>query len=177
MSYGVILADCPWRYTHSRSKSRRVENHYPTMTLADICALRVADIAATDSVLFLWATAPKLPEALDVMDAWGFTYKTNAVWDKELMGMGYYFRVQHELLLVGTLGKPRCPAPGTRVRSVFRSPRALHSAKPGVVRAAIECMYPEAARVELFARELVPGWDAWGDEVLGQEHLRELLHH
>jgi N6-adenosine-specific RNA methylase IME4 len=163
-SYTVVLADPPWRYEHVRTKSRRVENHYATMPLADICALPVANLAAPDSVLFLWATAPKLPEALRVMDAWGFAYRTQAMWDKCRIGMGYWFRGQHELLLLGTRGKPRTPAFGSRASSVIRSPRGRHSAKPPAARALIEAMFPAARRLELFAREQSPGWDVWGAE-------------
>lgn len=99
--FNLIYADPPWKYRYSRSKSRRIENHYDTMTLQNIKDLPVQQIIADDCVLFLWATAPKLLEALEVLQAWGFGYRTCAVWDKEIIGMGYYFRGQHELLLVG----------------------------------------------------------------------------
>lgn len=102
-SYQVIYADPPWRYDFSKSNSREIENQYPTMTVEEICALDVP--SSTNSVLYLWATAPKLREALQVMDAWGFEYKSQMVWDKEILGMGYWFRGQHEILLVGTKGK------------------------------------------------------------------------
>lgn len=96
--YEVIYADPPWRYDFSKSNSREIENQYPTMSVDEICSLKVP--TADNAVLYLWATAPKLLEALRVMDAWGFEYKTNAVWDKQIIGMGYWFRGQHELLLV-----------------------------------------------------------------------------
>ena len=82
--------------------TRQIENHYPTMTLADICALPVAALAHDDAVLFLWATAPMLPHALAVMSAWGFDYRSHAIWQKDRIGTGYWFRNAHELLLVGT---------------------------------------------------------------------------
>lgn len=130
--YQVVYADPPWRYSFSRSKSRQIENQYPTMTEAEICALRIP--AADDAVLFLWATAPKLRSALAVMDAWKFEYVTQAVWDKMRVGMGYWFRGQHEILLVGTRGHWSPPAPSARAcrrcgpsnaASIRASPRAF----------------------------------------------------
>lgn len=162
--YDVIYADPPWRYGFSRSKSRKIENQYPTMTVEEICALEVP--AKEDAVLYLWATAPKLREALRVMDAWGFEYKTHAVWDKEKIGMGYWFRGQHELLLVGTKGHFSPPRVEARSCSVFRIPRSqIHSRKPEVIRDLIMNWFPDADRLEMFARERVDGWDAWGNEV------------
>ena len=99
--YSVIYADPPWRYSFSKSHTRDIENQYPTLTVEEIAALSIP--AAKEAVLYLWATAPKLREALHVMDAWGFEYKTHSIWDKEILGMGYWFRGQHELLLVGPL--------------------------------------------------------------------------
>jgi len=101
--YDVIYADPPWKYGFSKSDSRKIENQYPTMTTEEICELSVP--SKDNSVLYLWATAPKLLEAMKVIYNWGFEYKTCAVWDKEIVGMGYWFRGQHELLLVATKGK------------------------------------------------------------------------
>ena len=169
MSYDVVLADPPWRYSFSRSDSRRIEGKYPTMAVAEIAALgaAMAPITSPSTVLFLWATMPKLREALAVIEGWGFAYTTGAAWDKELRGMGYYFRGQHELLLVGTRPKTRPPAPSARVGSVFRERRGRHSAKPECVYVALEAMYPDARRLEMFARSRRRGWDAWGNEVTG----------
>jgi N6-adenosine-specific RNA methylase IME4 len=171
VTYSVLLADPPWRYDYARTKSRRVENHYPTMALADICALDVASLAAVDAVLFLWATNPKLEEALSGIRAWGFSYRTNAAWVKPQMGMGYYFRQQHELLLVATRGTPKTPLPANRPRSVMSAPRQAHSKKPEIARELIERMYPDARRLEMFAREQRPGWDVWGNEVVSDVAL------
>jgi N6-adenosine-specific RNA methylase IME4 len=164
-TYRLIYADPPWRYEHVKTESRAIENQYPTMALADICALSVP--AADDAVLFLWATSPKLAEALEVLAAWGFTYRTCAVWDKEQIGMGYYFRQQHELLLVGGRGTAPVPPAEQRLPSVFRSKRSDHSEKPTVVYGYLEAMYPTFTardRVELFARQARAGWSAWGNE-------------
>lgn len=162
--YAVIYCDPPWRYEHVRTESRAIENHYPTMDLDAICALPIADIAAEDCALFLWATSPKLAEALRVVESWGFTYRTCAIWDKKQIGMGYYFRQQHELLLVATRGDIPAPAVGAREASIYREARGLHSAKPVYYAHLIERMYPGLPRVELFNRGGRPGWDTWGNQ-------------
>lgn len=165
-SYRLIYADPPWKYEHVETESRSIENQYPTMDLKDICNLKIP--AADDSVLFLWATSPKLAEALQVMDAWGFSYRTCAVWDKVKMGMGYYFRQQHELLLVGARGALPVPHPSDRPASLFRVKRGRHSEKPSRVYKLIESMYPAFTaddRIELFARETRAGWaKPWSNE-------------
>src|SRR5574338_294068 len=117
--FDVILADPPWSYSFSRSKSRKIERQYPTMTTADIANLDVASLCKPDAVLFLWATMPKLRDAFTVIDGWGFEYKTGAAWDKVLLGMGYYVRGRHELLLIATRGEPGVPAPEDRPDSLF----------------------------------------------------------
>jgi ParB/RepB/Spo0J family partition protein len=129
----VIIADPPWRYDFAETDNRQIENQYPTADVDEICTWTPKNIA-DDCVLLLWATAPKLIEALTVLQAWGFEYKTCAVWDKEKIGMGYWFRGQHELLLVGTRGKAQPPNESQRVSSIFRETRGRHSAKP-------ECFY------------------------------------
>lgn len=165
--YDVVLADPPWRYDFSRSKSRRVENQYPTMTEMQISALPVRKVAAKNSTLFLWVPAPKLVLGIMVLENWGFLYKTNIVWDKQVIGMGYYARGQHEHLLIGTRGKPRVPLPASRRPSVLKERRGKHSRKPQVAYELIEAGWPLARKLELFARELRPGWDSWGDEIEG----------
>jgi len=162
--FPVILADPPWRYEHVKTESRAIENQYPSMDLDDIRRMPVADIATTDSILFLWATSPKLTESLSVVDAWGFTYRTCAVWTKDMIGMGYYFRQQHELLLVCTRGNPPTPAPSDRVSSVVSASRGKHSAKPVEFYEIIERMYPTLPKVELFCRSPRSGWQAWGNQ-------------
>jgi N6-adenosine-specific RNA methylase IME4 len=160
----VLYADPPWRYEHCESESRAIENQYPTMTLKEICALPVPGICTPDAILFLWATSPKLAEALEVVAAWGFIYRTCAVWTKPQIGMGYYFRQQHELLLVATRGSPPTPPPEARLPSVFHADRGAHSAKPEALRLAIEAMYPTLPRVEMFARAASKGWATWGNQ-------------
>lgn len=165
-TYSVIYADPPWRYEHSKTENRDIENQYPTMSLDEICNLPVDQIAAPDCVLFLWATSPKLAESMDVLKAWGFEYRTCAVWDKEAIGMGYYFRQQHELLLVAIKGSPGTPEPRNRPSSVMRSRRSTHSQKPEQVYEMLSAMYPNARRIELFARQRRNGWESWGNQAL-----------
>ena len=161
--YEVIYADPPWQYDFSETDTRKIENQYSTMTTDDICNIEIP--AASNAVLYLWATAPKLLEALQVIEAWGFTYKTNAVWDKRQMGMGYWFRGQHEILLVGTKGRFSPPPTSQRKPSVFSYERGKHSKKPDEIRELIKQWFPDALRLELFSRHAVDGWHVWGNEV------------
>ena len=161
--YQIIYADPPWRYNFAPRKSVAIESHYPTMSQQEIMHLEIP--CEKDSVLYLWATAPKLLEALDVMCAWGFVYKTQAVWDKGRTGMGYWFLGQHEIVLVGTKGKFSPPPTNTRRSSIFFEKRGNHSKKPEIVRRFIEKAYPNCSKIELFARQKTPGWDVWGNEV------------
>jgi len=161
--YDVILADPPWQYEFSMAINRAIENQYPTMTLDEIKQLQIP--SAENAVLFLWATAPKLEEALEVMRAWGFKYRTCAVWDKEVIGMGFWFRIQHELLLVGVKGNYPVPPPDSRFSSIIRERRGKHSEKPKLIYEMIEKMCPKGKYLELFARETRQGWKAWGNEI------------
>lgn len=166
--YGVILADPEWRFAvrSERGADRVADRHYATSDLETIKARDVASIAAPDAVLFLWATAPMLPQALSVMSAWNFAYKTNLIWRKDRPGTGYWLRSMHELLLIGTRGRPPAPAPGTQWSSVIEAPRGRHSAKPEIVLEMIERMFPTLPKIELNRRGPArPSWCAWGLEV------------
>ena len=171
--YQIIYADPPWRYEHLPigSKNRAIENHYPTMSLTEIKKLPVKELSAENSVLFLWATAPKLKECIEVMIEWGYQYRTCAVWDKETIGMGYWFRNQHELLLIGLKGQFSPPTPPQRVSSILKGKKTEHSKKPNSIRQLISSWYPNITKLELFARQNQSGlfekndWDVWGNEV------------
>ena len=166
--YAVIYADPPWQYTsgdqHGTEEQETVlSDHYPSMKLADICALPQARLAATDSVLFLWCTSPTLEEAFSVINSWGFSYKASMVWDKILHNVGHYVSVRHELLLIATRGQP--PKVMKLVDSVYSEERSEHSKKPVYFRKLIDEMYPEGKRIELFCRgKAAKNWDAWGKE-------------
>jgi N6-adenosine-specific RNA methylase IME4 len=166
--YGVIVADPEWRFepwSRETGMDRAADNHYPTSTVCDIAARDVQSIAADDCVLFLWATVPILPGAFLVLSSWGFDYKSHCVWIKDNPGTGYWFRNQHELLLVGTRGKIPAPAPGEQWRSVIDADRGAHSAKPEIFLRMIEEYFPTLPKIELNRRGPPrAGWDAWGNE-------------
>lgn len=160
--YSVIYADPPWQYENS-GFTNSAESQYPTMKTSDICNLPIQGLCDTTTVLFMWATNPLLLDALRVMKAWGFEYKTNMVWIKD-MGRGYswFLKSKHELLLIGT--KSETPHPAIKPDSCFEADRgAIHSRKPEITYDLIESMYP-GNKIELFARAARDGWDAWGNE-------------
>ena len=160
--FAIILADPAWEYDFSRSDSRQIDNQYLPTPLEDMKRLKLP--AADDCVLFMWATSPKLPEAIELMEAWGFEYKTGMVWVKDKIGMGYYARQKHELLLIGTKGNLQLPDEDKRPESVIVAPRTGHSEKPEIVHEIIETMYPTYKKLEMFARKAREGWEVWGDE-------------
>ncbi|MGU2418772.1 MT-A70 family methyltransferase [Ralstonia mannitolilytica] len=157
--FSVVLADPPWNYLSEAQLG------YTTMTLEEICQIPVNELAAEDAVLFLWCSASLPQEALDVIKAWGFTFKTQAIWNKVHPGMGSYFRIQHEHLMIATRGNVP-EVPGTvRFASVFEEKRREHSRKPDFAYEMIEAMYPELNKIELFCRgEPRTGWAGWGNE-------------
>ncbi|MFW9970144.1 MAG: MT-A70 family methyltransferase [Candidatus Odinarchaeota archaeon] len=161
--YNVIYADPPWHYEGGTTSNRIIENKYPTMKTSDICKLKIP--SAKDSILFLWVTSPKLEEGLEVMNMWGFTYKTSMVWVKDKIGMGYYARGRHEFILIGTKGSIGAPDPQNRPDSVIEAPRKEHSEKPEIMYELIEQMYPNHKYLELFARKKRENWESWGDEI------------
>lgn len=162
--YNVIYADPPWEYEHSMTNSRKIENQYPTMKLEEIKSMKIP--SSEDSVLFLWATAPKLEEAISVMNAWNFIYRTCSVWNKEIIGMGYWFRNQHELLLVGCKGNFSPPEVEKRISSVYSEKRSEHSKKPEYYYQLIESMFPDGKYLELFSRKQNNNkWTVYGNQL------------
>lgn len=172
-SYRLIYADPPWKFATRSPKGlgRSADRHYDTMTLDEIKALPVPDIVdPAGSVLLLWITDPLLPVGLEVMAAWGFTYKTvGYYWTKRnrdgtpFMGQGYWTRGNPEPCLLGTRGKPpkRVDA---NVRKWIDAPRREHSRKPDLARARTERLLGPIPRLEMFARSGSGGWDAWGNQ-------------
>lgn len=151
--YDLLLADPPWQYDFSKSDSRKIENQYPSMALNDLVEMRdfIDTLHNGRAILFMWATAPKLEDAMYLLRAWGFAFKTFDVWIKvprdrhadqlafaadmepallEGAGMGYYTRVRHEPLLIATVGKFSPPEPARRPVSAFYADRRMHSQKP-----------------------------------------------
>lgn len=172
--YGAILADPPWRFTNRTGKIAPEHGRlkrYATMGTLDICDLPIGSLAAEQSHLYLWVPNALLGEGLYVLEAWGFTYKTNLVWHKirkdggpDGRGCGFYFRNTTELVLFGTRGKLRTLAPGRRQVNVVRTAKREHSRKPDELYSIIEACSP-GPWLELFARGAArPGWTVWGDE-------------
>ncbi|MCL2007533.1 MAG: MT-A70 family methyltransferase [Treponema sp.] len=175
MKYSIIYADPPWKYLWGEGKTGgnfAPEKHYLTMSTDEICALNVRALRDRNCALFLWATMPALPDAFKVMDAWGFKYKTCAfTWIKTrsdgqpIRGMGSYTKSNAELCLLGMRGHIK--ALDKTVPQVIMHPRLGHSVKPPDVRERIVRLFGEIPRIELFARQSVPGWDAAGFDIDG----------
>jgi N6-adenosine-specific RNA methylase IME4 len=145
-------------------------NHYVTAGTEEIARLPIATIAAPDCVLWLWAISSMLPDALYVMNQWGFTYKTGYVWIKDRIGLGYWARSKHVHLLIGTRGHIPAPAPGTQRASVIEASVRAHSVKPDEALEMIEHYYPNLPKIELHRRGPArPGWDGWGLEAEAAE--------
>jgi len=163
-TYQVIYVDPPWRYDHTETPDvRQIENQYTTMTMEELEKMVIP--AAPHAVMLMWATNPKLKDALHLMEVWGFSYRTNMVWTKNQMGMGYYVRGAHEILLIGKKGNLSMPPTSARPISWLNSPRQAHSVKPDYFMDRIEAMYPDCSKLEMFARHNRPGWTAWGHEI------------
>jgi N6-adenosine-specific RNA methylase IME4 len=127
------------------------------MTMAEISAVPVPEIVTSDAALFIWTPNAILSSCMKVIDAWGFTYCSQMVWVKDKIGLGVYFRTQHETLMFAKRGRIPAPAPKDRPPSVLIAPRRQHSQKPIEVYEIIERMYPELPKIELFARNSRPG--------------------
>lgn len=162
--YRVIYADPPWSYGDERSGFGGATDHYNTMTMEELKSMPVASLTEENAVLFLWGTAPLLPEALELIEAWGFKYKTNIVWDKVRANLGNYTSVRHEHLFIATKGSG-VPDNTSRVDSVQVVERiGRHSEKPEEFRNIIETLYTYGNKLELFARKAIEGWEVYGNE-------------
>lgn len=159
MKFKTIYADPPWRY--DQSPRGAAEHHYPTMSLSEIKAMPIAELCSNDSHLHLWATHSLYAEALEVLTAWGFSYRSLFVWVKPQLGMGHYWRSSAEFLLFGTRGdapfRDRC------VPNWLCAPRSRHSEKPQVIRRLVELVSP-GPYLELFGRQPIPGWTVYGNQ-------------
>lgn len=171
--YAILYADPPWEYGNVQHAGKGkpttggAAEHYPTMTLEEMKALDVKGACADDALLFMWTSSPHLPQAIELMPAWGFEYVTVAfAWDKQRVNPGYYTMSQVELCLVGKRGRIPQPRGARNVRQFVSELRGEHSEKPEEVRRRIEEMFPTQRKLELFARKEAPGWDCWGNEVI-----------
>jgi len=185
--YKIIYADPPWEYTsfvgyterHDTKKMTLADNYYNSMPIEEIKNLPIKEIADDNSILFLWATFPQLPNAMEVIKTWGFEYRTVAfVWEKydhtnntpKKYGLGYYTKSNCEVVMLGRRG--RFKRKSASVRQIIKSTIGKHSQKPDEVRKRIVQLCGDLPRIELFARIKVHGWDTWGnDERLKQEPL------
>jgi len=173
MSFDIIYADPPWDYKGQKQHGGAgtpdtggSESHYSTMTLHKLKRMDVQRIASENALLFLWATNPHLDQAIELMKSWGFKWATvGFVWDKQRVNPGFYSMSQCELCLIGKRGKIPQPRGARNVRQLVSSMRREHSQKPDEVRNRIDLMFPTQAKVELFARERVAGWSAWGEQI------------
>ena len=175
--YNIIYADPPWEYKQSGGKTNSrgmAKQYYNTMTTEDICKLPVKHIKTDNAICFMWATFPNIDQALEVMTAWGFTYKTAAfVWvkknkksDTPFWGMGAYTRANAEVCLLGVSKSTKAKQQVLRhdINQIIFSPVERHSKKPDIVRTKITELLGEVPRIELFARQAAEGWDCWGDQ-------------
>lgn len=179
--YRTIYSDPPWSYD-DKNCSGAAEAQYSTMTFDQLCSLPVAQIAAEDCALFMWSTYPKIQDALNLLPYWGFQFKSYAFdWVKlrggrPQMGLGRWTRGASEICLLATRGKPQRQDKGVRQLvetlvndddRILYAPATRHSAKPPEVRERIVQLMGDIPRLEMFARERCPGWDAWGAQVPG----------
>ena len=183
--YQIIYADPPWSYK-VWSEDKKVahgtaKKHYQTMSIVDICNLPVNALADKDCKLFLWATPPCLPEALQVMTAWGFYYKTIVFcWvkttdkkERPFFGIGHWTASNCELVLGGLKKGGRLNRQDKSISQIILSPREEHSKKPDIVRNKIVQFCGDVSRIELFARQRREGWDCWGDQIEGDKIIKE----
>lgn len=170
--YQIIYADPPWSYVDkAKAGGRGACCHYDVMNKDDIEKLPIKEISDNDCILFLWVTMPKLNEVFDLINAWGFTYKTvgftwvkkNKKSDSWFWGMGRWTRANAELCLIATKGKPKRLK--ANIHSIIDTPIEEHSKKPNIVKDKIIQLCGDLPRIELFARQKTPGWDVWGNEV------------
>jgi N6-adenosine-specific RNA methylase IME4 len=189
----------PWAYSDKTGVDRSPANHYPVQKFdwaIEVLAPMIRKLAAPDCMLAFWSTAASLVDDLEIMAEAGFialrprgrdgrllrdvrgliappaggAYRSHLIWDKQVIGMGRWFRDRHELLLIGVRGKFPAPAPGAQSHSIFSERKAEHSTKPDFVAAEIERLWPNIPRIEMFRRGPPrPGWDAWGNDVVAEE--------
>lgn len=166
MKYDIIVADPPWKFaSNSKAKpGRNAMRHYDCMSDAEICALPVKEWSAERALLLMWTTAPMLERSLAVPRAWGFRYKSQLIWVKDRIGTGFWARNRHEIVLICTRGAFPCPRPAPFPDSVIVGQQRQHSRKPDALQDRIDEAWPEARRLEMFARQPRLGWSAFGNE-------------
>lgn len=164
--FGCVYADPPWQYGNQGTRAA-TDNHYGTMTIADLCEMPVSELVADDAHLHLWTTNAFIREAFDLITAWGFEYRSMFIWVKPQMGIGNYWRVSHEIMLLGIRGNAK-RFNDRSLKSWVEASRTKHSAKPESVRRMIE-KASHGPYLELFGRQEVPGWTVFGNQISSQK--------
>jgi N6-adenosine-specific RNA methylase IME4 len=174
--YQIIYADPCWQYDTTECLAKTsildgdINTHYGTMTTDEIKSLPVIEIADDNSLLFMWVVSPMLPDALDVMGAWGFEYATvGFVWYKHKANPGHYTLSECELCLIGKRGRIPEPRGARNIRQFLSRERGKHSKKPAEIRYRIGEMFPNSDRIELFSRDKIEGRDCWGNQIPDSE--------
>lgn len=161
----VVILDPPWAWSGGKSKSPK----YRTMKLRDLCALAptVKTLGGAHSLALMWVTIPTLESGMALLATYGYEYKSALIWKKSRPGTGFYSRCDAEIVLIGRRGSPGVPLPSNRTRTIFEGQptEKRHSSKPTSLHAWVEANYPEARKVELFARVVRQGWQCIGDEL------------
>ena len=184
--YNIIYADPPWQYKTWSGKGKEkksAENHYPCMKKEDIQKLPIQNLCEKDCVLFLWVTFPCLCEGLELIEKWGFEYKTcgftwvkkNKKSDSWFFGCGYWTRANAEICLIATKGNPKRVS--ASVHQVCDARIMEHSKKPPEIRDRIVKLMGDLPRIELFARQHADGWDCWGNEVQNKANDKRMWKH
>lgn len=170
--YQIIYADPPWQYDTTECLAKTsilngdINIHYDTMTTDELKEIPIDDISEKDSLLYIWIVSPMLPDALEVMTAWGFVYSTvGFIWYKQKANPGHYTLSECELCLIGKKGKIPELRGARNIRQFLSKERSKHSKKPSEIRYRIEKMFPNHTRIELFSRDKIEGWDCWGNQV------------
>ena len=158
--FQTIYCDPPWRYANQATRNA-TSKHYPSMPFDEICGLPVEKLAGSKCLLWLWTTVAFRRQAEELIEAWGFTFRSEMIWDKINLGLGNFTRLQHEYLLIANRGGQRTLT--RNLRSIIREKRGRHSAKPELVRRMIE-INSEPPRIELFGRARVHGWTVFGNQ-------------
>ena len=173
--YSILYADPPWDYAGQTQhtdgdfkEGKSAKDHYNTVKLSDLKQMKIKEICEKDCLLFMWSSSPHLPQAIELMKAWGFEYKTVAfVWEKQKPNPGYYTLSSVEICIVGKRGKIPTPRGARNIRQFLSEMRTAHSKKPDEIRNRIALMFPEQKKLELFARQPSAGWSVFGNEVEG----------
>lgn len=164
--FPIVYADPPWNFSgNSAAKpGKNARQHYPCMSIKDICAIPVRDLVAPDALLLMWVTSPFAEQAFSVVKAWGFTYKSQLTWPKNTVAHGYWARGAHEIIYICRRGKFPCEMPALFPTSIIPGRAREHSRKPDWVAEVVENRFPDMPKLELFARTARPGWAALGNQ-------------